>query len=1278
MIPKNFIRLLLIAYLGFFLAYETAEAESEPKLVVQLGHSASVGPIAFSRDSQFVLSGDYAGEIILWEADTGQEIRTFRVPYKFTSIVAFSPDGHYVLAGDTRGSLILWEAGTGLEVRVFGGLDSGVKASFFSMDGKELTVVDGKGKIITWKVETGNQLMSISIDHPVSTVHPNITAAAFTPDGKYVITGSYHDVMKLSEIATGKQVYRFEGRSYIDDKKYPGSRGELSDSIITSITVSPDGKQMLSSSRQWLNAGEGNQKEKLTLWEMKTGQIAKVLAGPSAMNVDHVSFSPGGKTAASSDRRGNVIFWDIKTGTQIRTIPPQEEIGIRYSRTPRTLAFSADGQHLLSVNDFGMVLLDVSSGINLQKFKGEATDITSADATQKKGTVIFGRSDGKAELWDMNNGLLLKMFSGHPDKIHCVAISPDGKRALTGSSEKPYIFWETETGEIISSSEKENSPPDFAQFNPNGSFLWSINIAGVFFGLEPDSWLWEVKTGSQIRDPDLSYGLPLFSPDGDFAVWIDSNNRGELLELSNGRIVKKFDSIQVASEFPSSVAFSPSGGTVLHGETDGSVILLETKTGNEIRTFTGLHKEITAVAFSPTGNTVLAGDAGGALKLWETETGQEIRAFEETTKKMELVSFIHRGEYIISYHNNKTYRIWDVSNGVLLRTIKGHDIPMKISPDGMYALGFGENNGMVLFELLTGRVIKKKPYESNSFSQFVNNGKFVLSGSQYGDLQILETASGRLIATIFSYPDGIWAIVAPDGRYDSNSPGDLPGLSWLMKDAPLTPVPVEIFMKEYYEPRLLTRLLEGEKFPPLKKISDLNRVQPKVEIISIKPQKGKPGYVSLSLHVEGNQKVFNRDGKTVLQKTGVYDLRVFRDQHLVGYAPQRNGEIFFKPGSKNAIITFDNIRLPRNKDVKRVEFSAYAFNVDGVKSSTIKKEYMIPNSLPPAKGRAYIITVGVNAFSNPAWNLQFASNDAKAIGRALSKQLGKQTDEFEEIITLTLYSENRMSDGKKAISQNLPTKENIKNIFECLSGKSVPLDFLSRIPQADRIRSATPEDLIILSFSSHGYVDDRGTFYIFPYDIGKSSNKEITDDLLSHTISSENLSLWLRDIDAGEMVMIVDACHSAASIETEGFKPGPMGSRGLGQLAYNKGMRILAGTKADDVALESELIRHGVLTYALIHDGLNANQADHEPKDGEIKIGEWLKYGEKRVPKLYAEIKKGSLKNFDLEDSKRGICIVLSDLGRKNRKAKWKGLQQPVLFDFKKGQSDTTLMKIGQ
>ena len=75
---------------------------------------------------------------------------------------------------------------------------------------------------------------------------------------------------------------------------------------------------------------------------------------------------------------------------------------------------------------------------------------------------------------------------------------------------------------------------------------------------------------------------------------------------------------------------------------------------------------------------------------------------------------------------------------------------------------------------------------------------------------------------------------------------------------------------------------------------------------------------------------------------------------------------------------------------------------------------------------------------------------------------------------------------------------------------------------------------------------------------------ESEPELLKRSISSKELSLWLSPVDAEQMV--VDACHSAASIESEGFKPGPLGSKGLGQLAYDKRMRVLAASQSDQAA----------------------------------------------------------------------------------------------------------------
>jgi hypothetical protein len=118
-----------------------------------------------------------------------------------------------------------------------------------------------------------------------------------------------------------------------------------------------------------------------------------------------------------------------------------------------------------------------------------------------------------------------------------------------------------------------------------------------------------------------------------------------------------------------------------------------------------------------------------------------------------------------------------------------------------------------------------------------------------------------------------------------------------------------------------------------------------------------------------------------------------------------------------------------------------------------------------------------------------------------------------------------------------------------------------------------------------------------------------------------------------------------------------MGSRGLGQLAYDKGMRILAASQADSVALESANLKHGLLTYALVNEGLEAARADFKPKDGTIWLSEWLAYGVDRLPKLLAE----KLAQRDL------VPATLRD------KPLASVLEQPSLFDFAKHRPDMVL-----
>ncbi len=67
-----------------------------------------------------------------------------------------------------------------------------------------------------------------------------------------------------------------------------------------------------------------------------------------------------------------------------------------------------------------------------------------------------------------------------------------------------------------------------------------------------------------------------------------------------------------------------------------------------------------------------------------------------------------------------------------------------------------------------------------------------------------------------------------------------------------------------------------------------------------------------------------------------------------------------------------------------------------------------------------------------------------------------------------------------------------------------------------------------------------------------------------------------------------------------------MNSKGLAQLAYEKGMFILAAAQSYQAALEADELGHGLLTYVLIEEGLKKTAADRAPKDGRVLLREWL------------------------------------------------------------------------
>jgi hypothetical protein len=146
----------------------------------------------FTPDGERALSGAINDTIYLWDAKTGEIVRSFEGHKGGVHRVAISPDGHYVLAGSNEGkTLRLWDVATGKLLRDFIGHEGSIHGVAFSGDGCRAISCSGDKTVRLWDVATGKELYCF-------TGHTDtVWRVAFSPDDRYALSASQDKTLRL-------------------------------------------------------------------------------------------------------------------------------------------------------------------------------------------------------------------------------------------------------------------------------------------------------------------------------------------------------------------------------------------------------------------------------------------------------------------------------------------------------------------------------------------------------------------------------------------------------------------------------------------------------------------------------------------------------------------------------------------------------------------------------------------------------------------------------------------------------------------------------------------------------------------------------------------------------------------------------------------------------------------------------------------------------------------------------------------------------------------------
>lgn len=572
---------------------------------------------------------------------------------------------------------------------------------------------------------------------------------------------------------------------------------------------------------------------------------------------------------------------------------------------------------------------------------------------------------------------------------------------------------------------------------------------------------------------------------------------------------------------------------------------------------------------------------------------------------------------------------------------------------------FGLDDGALL-DLDSGRRVARVPLQAPLVrAGWIERSGLLWASTDDGAIHFYDAGNGTLQLTLYTFPDNRYFAVAPGGRYDTNLAADTTLVRWVVPDAPWRSLAAQTFMRDYYEPGLYRRLLDcrassscANAFKPLPAISSLNRVLPEVRITAVRAGRDAAEAV-VSLEVREGIDAQAANGKT---RSGIYNPRLFRNGRLVAMASAQVdavGTDLAQWRARNAVPAVAGVHhvqftvpLPTQAGERSQVFSAYAFNEDRIKGETATMAWTRP-VIAARPRRAYVLAIGIDDYDTPRFRLNYSVADARLMAAQLSAIPGYETQQ------LVLAAE-RDANGKRTRVD----RATLVRVLSLLAGDGDRAATLAALRadgiEAGMLQAATPDDAVIVSFSGHGWANPRGDFYLIPGDGAWPDGAESPD--LSTVFATADLVAPFQLMHAGEIALVIDACHSAASVADGRFKPGPMGDAGLGQLAYDKGIRILAATQADDVALEDARLGQGLLTYALAVDGLGAGKADLDG-DGSIRVDEWLAYAVRRMPTLADDARVGRIAAAGTGTR----SITFHDLPA-NAPAR-RG-QQPALFDF--------------
>jgi WD40 repeat protein len=265
------------------------------------------------------------------------------------------------------------------------------------------------------------------------------------------------------------------------------------------------------------------------------------------------------------------------------------------------------------------------------------------------------------------------LFVGHTGSVSAVAITPDGRFAVSASGnngDRTIRVWDFATGKEVRKLELETPYP--------------ATDAPTSPGFEAEQW--------------ISVSI---SPDGKQIATGSWGGLVVLWDFAAGKELHRFLQPSRASR----VAFSPDGKTLLSDSVEGKLYLWDVASGKLRAAWVVSASRIRVIGFLPDGKVILSGGYDKTVKAWDVDTQKELYRCEGHSAWVQGLAVAKNAEWFLSGADD--IRKWDAKTGKLLQNYGAPDMygvtGLSLSPDDSLVASSAYDWTVRIWGVRTGR-----------------------------------------------------------------------------------------------------------------------------------------------------------------------------------------------------------------------------------------------------------------------------------------------------------------------------------------------------------------------------------------------------------------------------------------------------------------------------------------------------------------------------------------------------------------------------------------------